>query len=288
MRGLAYGFTMNLTTRNHDLSKGLKGLEMPRGPIGFDVKLSNVFSDEGSATRHPAERKWQPLLWNWGSITDQGTMRYSARNAYDWDYPGTPYIRQGQQPWAVTQTMGDDGVTLHVTVNDWMDDPLQFTKRDRYDKYYGECSSGWMDAGCNAWQVGALSTQLFNIILPTYEGDTSVAEYYGGRDQTLNLSITDANLNAASLTGDRLPAAADNSNQTATNDDRLASTEVVRSPGGFIQRIYYTSCDGDSTGTCQSGMDGLGGQTGFPQTVPRRGQTVHGLRRVELREGRLR
>ena len=257
VRGLAYGFTMNLTIRNHDLSKGLKGLEMPRGPIGFDVKLSNVFSDEGSATRHPAERKWQPLLWNWGSITDQGTMRYSARNAYDWDYPGTPYIRQGQQPWAVTQTMGDDGVTLHVTVNDWMDDPLQFTKRDRYDKYYRECSSGWMDAGCNAWQVGALSTQLFNIILPTYEGDTSVAEYYGGRDQTLNLSITDANLNAASLTGDRLPAAADNSNQTATNDDRLASTEVVRSPGGFIQRIYYTSCDGDSIGACQSGMDGL-------------------------------
>lgn len=258
VRGLAYGFTMNLTIRNHDLSKGLKGLEMPRGPIGFDVKLSNVFSDEGSATRHPAERKWQPLLWNWGPVSaGQGTMRYSARNAYDWDYCGTPYIRQGQQPWAVTQTMGDDGVTLHVTVNDWMDDPLRFTKYDRYDKDYGECSGGWMDAGCNAWQVGALSTQLFSIILPTHEGDTSVAEYYGGRDQTLNLSITDANLNAASLTGDRLPAAADNSNQTATNDDRLASTEVVRSPGDFIQRIYYTSCDGDSTGTCQSGMDGL-------------------------------
>ena len=100
-------------------------------------------------------------------------------------------------------------------------------------------------------------TQLFNIILPTYEGDTSVAKYYGGRDQTLNLAVSDANLNAASPTGDRLPAAADNSNQTATNDDRLASTGVVRSPGGFIQRIYYTSCDGDSTGACQSGMDGL-------------------------------
>ena len=258
VRGLAYGFTMNLTIRNHDLSKGLKGLEMPQGPISFDVKLSNVFNDEGSAERHPAERKWQPLLWNWGSITDQGTMRYSARNAYKWDYHGTPYIRQGQQPWAVTQTMGDDGVTLHVTVNDWMDDPLQFAKRDRNETVFDRgCSGIWMDAGCNAYRVGALSTQLFNIILPTYEGDTSVAKYYGGRDQTLNLAVSDANLNAASPTGDRLPAAADNSNQTATGDDRLASTEVVRSPGRFAQVIYYTSCDGDSTGTCQSGMDGL-------------------------------
>lgn len=259
VRGLAYGFTMNLTTRNHDLSKGLKGLEMPQGPISFDVKLSNVFNDEGSAERHPAERKWQPLLWNWGPASaGQRTMRYSTRNAYDWDYLGTPYIRQSQQPWTIIQTMGTTGVTLHVTVNDWMDDPLQFAKRNWNGPVSDRgCSGIWMDGGCNAWQVGALSTQLFNIILPTYEGDTSVAKYYGGRDQTLNLAVSDANLNAASPTGDRLPAAADNSNQTATNDDRLASTGVVRSPGGFIQRIYYTSCDGDSTGACQSGMDGL-------------------------------
>ena len=259
VRGLAYGLTMNLTTRNHDLSKGLKGLEMPQGPISFDVKLSNVFNDEGSAARHPAERKWQPLLWNWGPVSaGQQTIRYPTRNIYDWDFRGTPLIRQGQQPWAITQTMGDDGVTLHVTVNDWMGDPLQFAKLDRNDKFGDRaCSGVWMDGGCNAWQVGALSTQLFTIIVPTYEGDTSVAKYYGGRDQTLNLAVSDANMNATSLTGDRLPTAADNSNQTTTSDDRLAATEVVRSSGSFIQRILYTSCDGDSTGTCTSGMDGL-------------------------------
>ena len=131
-------------------------------------------------------------------------------------------------------------------VDDWVTDPDLFAKSDK-DRPVPDkgCSGIWMDAGCDAYRVGALSTQLFNVILPTHEGDTSVAEYYGGRDQTLNLAVSDANLNATSPTGDRLPAAADNSNQTATNDDRLASTGVVRSPGGFIQRIYYTSCDGD-------------------------------------------
>lgn len=257
VRGLAYGFTMNLTTRNHDLSKGLKGLEMPRGPISFDVKMSNLYSDEGSTNRHPAEPKWQPLLWNWGPVS--GTKRYpdTIRRIHNWDIANTPLIRQ-QEPWAVTQTNGKDGTTLHVTVNDWVTDPDLFAKRNRNGIVSDKgCSGIWMDAGCDAYRVGALSTQLFNVILPTHEGDTSVAEYYGGKDQTLNLSVSDANLNATSPTGDRLPAAADNSNQTATNDDRLASTEVVRLPGGFAQIIHYTSCDGDSTRICQSGMDGL-------------------------------
>ncbi len=257
VRGLAYGFTMNLTTRNHDLSKGLKGLEMPRGPISFDVKMSNLYSDGGSTNRHPAEPKWQPLLWNWGPVS--GTKRYpdTIRRIYNWDTANTPLIRQ-QEPWAVTQTNGKDGTTLHVTVNDWVTDPDLFAKRNRNGIVSDKgCSGIWMDAGCDAYRVGALSTQLFNVILPTHEGDTSVAEYYGGKDQTLNLSVSDANLNATSPTGDRLPAAADNSNQTATNDDRRASTEVVRLPGGFAQIIHYTSCDGDSTRICQSGMDGL-------------------------------
>lgn len=257
VRGLAYGFTMNLTTRNHDLSKGLKGLEMPRGPISFDVKMSNLYSDGGSTNRHPTEPKWQPLLWNWGPVS--GTKRYpdTIRRIYNWDTANTPLIRQ-QEPWAVTQTNGKDGTTLHVTVNDWVTDPDLFAKRNRNGIVSDKgCSGIWMDAGCDAYRVGALSTQLFNVILPTHEGDTSVAEYYGGKDQTLNLSVSDANLNATSPTGDRLPAAADNSNQTATNDDRRASTEVVRLPGGFAQIIHYTSCDGDSTRICQSGMDGL-------------------------------
>lgn len=257
VRGLAYGFTMNLTTRNHDLSKGLKGLEMPQGPISFDVKMSNLYSDGGSTNRHPAEPKWQPLLWNWGPVS--GTKRYpdTIRRIYNWDTANTPLIRQ-QEPWAVTQTNGKDGTTLHVTVNDWVTDPDLFAKRNRNGIVSDKgCSGIWMDAGCDAYRVGALSTQLFNVILPTHEGDTSVAEYYGGKDQTLNLSVSDANLNATSPTGDRLPAAADNSNQTATNDDRRASTEVVRLPGGFAQIIHYTSCDGDSTRICQSGMDGL-------------------------------
>ena len=38
----------------------------------------------------------------------------------------------------------------------------------------------------------------------------------------------------------------------------------------------------------RQGLDGLGGQTGFPQTVPRRDQTVPILRRIKLREGHLR
>lgn len=81
--GLGLGIALVTEMRWPDRTKGLKGLESPSGRITYKLHLSNQYSDDTkTATKHAMERRWQPLLYDYGHI-DNNWSKYGANVRMD-------------------------------------------------------------------------------------------------------------------------------------------------------------------------------------------------------------
>ena len=75
--GLGSGIALVTEMRWPDRTKGLKGLEAPSGRITYRLRLSNQYSDDTKpGTKHPMERRWQPLLYDYGHIQGENYSKY--------------------------------------------------------------------------------------------------------------------------------------------------------------------------------------------------------------------
>lgn len=92
--GLGSGIALITEMRWPDRTKGLKGLEAPSGRITYRLRLSNQYSDDTkTGTKHPMERRWQPLLYDYGHIDNEDSkygrtfadidLRYQAPGVAD-------------------------------------------------------------------------------------------------------------------------------------------------------------------------------------------------------------
>lgn len=80
--GLGLGVALVTEMRWPDRTKGLKGLEAPSGRITYKIHLSNQYSDDTkTGTKHPMERRWQPLLYDYGHI-DNMDSKYGRTFAW--------------------------------------------------------------------------------------------------------------------------------------------------------------------------------------------------------------
>ena len=103
--GLGSGIALVTEMRWPDRTKGLKGLEAPSGRITYRLRLSNQYSDDTQAgTKHPMERRWQPLLYDYGHIEGDHYSKY-GRTFADIDLlhhvPASPTVRTDMTVWRV-------------------------------------------------------------------------------------------------------------------------------------------------------------------------------------------
>lgn len=231
-----------------DRSKGIKGIEVPRGRISYTLHVKNVFRDEDAGqTKHAGERKWQPLLWD--RLHDGYSSSHArAVDSFDhstWWFPfsttsGTvneQNVLDGDVSYD-EGTTDDDGTTIKVSFDgyDVANYPCRNTRGDA-----GDCSTDYMDSTGTVQQVAPLHVDNFVFILPTTRDGKTAAQYYG-KGQTGIVSAYDRSLTADTESGYSLPASKDNSNQTVTNDDSNTFDYLVLLPGRFDQSLYYTSC----------------------------------------------
>ncbi|WP_207763423.1 Spy0128 family protein [Bifidobacterium margollesii] len=247
VKGLMYGATLNVDLRWTDKAKGMKGLEIPAGPIGLDVDVATLMADEGSQAWHAPDAAWQALLWNHaqpgGNADDLKNMAIAApdRTIYTWDAPGVMRTDKAHaHVWRISQTRATDRTTLHVVIpaGSWIADPDAWATRTT--QTVGQCAAEYMAGDCRTRQVGPLASQYVNLVIPTVNtAGQSAAQAYG-HDQTIRVTATDRNLTGSTATGDRLASAAtDASNQAVTSDDRTQATESIRLDGSYIQRVWY-------------------------------------------------
>lgn len=260
--GLGSGIALVTEMRWPDRTKGLKGLEAPSGRITYRLRLSNQYSDDTKAgTKHPMERRWQPLLYDYGHIDGDNYSKY-GRTFADIDLlhhvPGVADRADGYDSVArgnttVTTTTGGQGTDVTVSFDGY--DTSVFPIHNKFNGTHNKCSTDYMTSDCSTMQVGAIHTDVLQFITPTSRDGRTVAQYYGNVDQTANITMDDMGLTATGVSGDRLATAEDNSNQAATGDDHAGSALTVRTPGTYSTRIRYTDWS-NSTSWNDAGTSG--------------------------------
>lgn len=245
--GLGSGVALVTEMRWPDRTKGLKGLEAPSGRITYRLRLSNQYSDDTkTGTKHPMERRWQPLLYDYGHI-DNMDSKYGRTFAWMGDLhyraPGVAdradgYDRVARGDTTVTTTTGGQGTDVTVSFDGY--DTSVLPIHNKFNGTQNKCSTDYMTSDCSTMQVGAIHTDVLQFITPTSRDGRTVAQYYGNVDQTANITMDDMGLTATGVSGDRLATAEDNSNQAATGDDHAGSALTVRMPGTYSTRIRYT------------------------------------------------
>lgn len=245
--GLGSGIALVTEMRWPDRTKGLKGLEAPSGRITYRLRLSNQYSDDTKAgTKHPMERRWQPLLYDYGHIDNEdskygrtfawmGDLRYQAPGVAD-HADGNDRVARGNT--TITTTTGGQGTDVTVSFDGY--DTSVFPIHNKLNGTHNKCSTDYMTSDCSTMQVGAIHTDVLQFVTPTSRDGRTVAQYYGNVDQTANITMDDMGLTATGVSGDRLATAEDNSNQAATGDDHAGSALTVRMPGTYSTRIRYT------------------------------------------------
>ena len=232
----------------------MKGLEAPSGRITYRLRLSNQYSDDTKAgTKHPMERRWQPLLYDYGHI-DNMDSKYGRTFAWMGDLryqaPGTADRADGYDSVArgdttVTTTTGGQGTDVTVSFDGY--DTSVFPIHNKLNGTHNKCSTDYMSSDCSTMQVGAIHTDVLQFITPTSRDGRTVAQYYGNVDQTANITMDDMGLTATGVSGDRLATAEDNSNQASTGDDHAGSAMTVRMPGTYSTRTRYTCWNNESS-----------------------------------------
>ena len=250
--GLGLGIALVTEMRWPDRTKGLKGLEAPSGRITYRLRLSNQYSDDTKAgTKHPMERRWQPLLYDYGHIDNEdskygrtfawmGDLWYQAPGVAD-HADGNDRVARGNT--TITTTTSGQGTDVTVSFDGY--DTSVFPIHNKLNGTHNKCSTDYMTSDCSTMQVGAIHTDVLQFITPTSRDGRTVAQYYGNVDQTANITMDDMGLTATGVSGDRLATAEDNSNQAATGDDHAGSALTVRMQGTYSTRIRYTHWSND-------------------------------------------
>lgn len=245
--GLGSGIALVTEMRWPDRTKGLKGLEAPSGRITYRLRLSNQYSDDTkTGTKHPMERRWQPLLYDYGHIDNEdskygrtfawmGDLQYRAPGVAD-HADGNDRVARGNT--TITTTTGGQGTDVTVSFDGY--DTSVFPIHNKLNGTHNKCSTDYMTSDCSTMQVGAIHTDVLQFVTPTSRDGRTVAQYYGNVDQTANITMDDMGLTATGVSGDRLATAEDNSNQASTGDDHAGSAVTVRMPGTYSTRIRYT------------------------------------------------
>lgn len=252
--GLGLGVALVTEMRWPDRTKGLKGLEAPSGRITYKIHLSNQYSDDTkTGTKHAMERRWQPLLYDYGHIDNMdskygrtfawmGDLRYQAPGVAD---RADGYDKVARGDTTVTTTTGGQGTDVTVSFDGY--DTSVFPIHNKLNGTHNKCSTDYMTSDCSTMQVGAIHTDVLQFVTPTSRDGRTVAQYYGNVDQTANITMDDMGLTATGVSGDRLATAEDNSNQASTGDDHAGSAMTVRMPGTYSTRIRYTCWSNESS-----------------------------------------
>ncbi|WP_250237815.1 Spy0128 family protein [Bifidobacterium longum] len=251
--GLGLGIALVTEMRWPDRTKGLKGLEAPSGRITYKLHLSNQYSDDTkTGTKHPMERRWQPLFYDYGhtgnvpgygrTFTSMGDLHYQA--PYPADHAdGYEHVARGDTTY--TTTTGERGTDVTVSFDGY--DTSVFPRGSASGDQSVKCTAYHMSSDCSTMQVGAIHTDVLQFVTPTSRDGRTVAQYYGNVDQTANITMDDMGLTATGVSGNRLDTAEDNRNQAVTDDDHAGNAVTVRNPGTYSTRTRYTYWSNDTS-----------------------------------------
>ena len=226
--GRMYGYGFIVQLYNDNESKGLKGVEYPKGEISFDIDLKLERSEFGSDKLEDITNMCTPILWNY---------RENKKDVADLsgNIPGRQMYYQGQfnicdtgLPLGIIDSNRDTSVydsgnismqqeeeTIKVIVNNYNFDG-KFPIYSIHDSEYSTVT--YTD------NIGCFSVGYMQIFVP--DNDASTIE-----DRNYYLTISNSDMKVTSNTGETI------TNQMNTSDDSIKIQHVIYKPGGYWQEI---------------------------------------------------
>lgn len=272
--GRIYTIGITLQLYNDSQDKGMRGVELPQGPITFDIKLSSEFRPNYSTatttiagTPTDVTKDYTPLVWSfdeqsraWNWDRDTSMTSYSLAfgsktplNRPDGRSDARDYSCYDGGKWSAVQ----NGDTVTFTVTDYEFDGIfpcvgvdeALSNATFYNKETGLRNIGCFSAA-ELYIVQPFQSKTGVNVLDDFSTGGAHAQNYGNGsclDGTFNLVVKDVNLTATSISGQELSTAPNgNTNQGGSNpaakqDDSLTYTVAMKRPGGYEQRHLYSA-----------------------------------------------
>ena len=237
-RMYGYGFTVQLYNNEYSeeenpYSKGLKGIEYPKGEISFDINLKLERSEFGSNELKDITEEATPILWNYrvnnwdtndlsGSIKDRD-MYYSSKNYSIYDN-GLPLGILDDERYYSTYNSGDikieqDGSILHVTINNYeIDGEFPMYNCAWNGTIFEDRKRIYTD------NIGTFSVGYMQIFVPDAEASTI-------EDRNYYLTVSDNNMKVQKNTQLEILE------QMNQEDDTIKTSHVIYKQGIYGQTI---------------------------------------------------
>ena len=278
-----YGIILQI--RGVDEDHGLRGCELPDGnDITFDLDVSSVYTNDSANSYNTENIGCAPLIWsfdaNLPNTYDRGqqdgriiagthqTMALNAPiNALNSGAGGAYNSCKKGGNWQ--GSLSSDGKTLSITVSGYEIDLNQIpyastsNTENEFTFYNPDTISGYWDIAEASFSSGELW-----IVQPFYDNSgQEIAGEYGNGSFTLTLESKKLRMSGK---GTALTEKNDNSNQTATNDDKCALGVALSIEGSIsyniaLRKLRPSTWDDALTEGCwRDGKDWVaaGGQMG--------------------------
>ena len=228
-RMYGYGFTVQLY--NDNVSKGLKGLEYPKGEISFDIDLKLERSDFNNPNEfEDITNECTPILWNYalnyywphGLIEGRDMYGFNFYHKFDSDLP----LGIRTEDDYSTYNSGNINILqennkLKVTINNYAFNG----KFPHYNSGSSTTDSGRKKVYTN--NIGTFSIGYMQIFVPDNESSTM-------EDRNYYLTVSDGNVNVTSISEDEVIS------QMNTSDDNLRIQHVLYKPGSYNEQIFIS------------------------------------------------
>ena len=232
MYGRLQGYAISLSLNNDTAEKGLKGIEIPKGTITFDLRMSETRNGEDVSY----ESEYQPFFWNY-HMNINSTTGVLNRVMAPLGQPIAAYTSwQNNMPWnsgsnrswscynggrmTIEQDASDENL-LHVTLDGYAFDieNLRFPDRDSSDT-----------AKTIADNIGYFSIGYIQTIC-RFPTDVSMIE-------NIIIGLSASNLKATSLSGDEVT-------EDVVLSNNVRNATVTTYPrGSHSKRNFFSSSSG--------------------------------------------
>lgn len=229
--GRIYGYGIVLQLYNQDELKGIKGLELPKGDINFDIDLKLERPNE-SGVLEDITSTVTPILWNY-KINKANKYGNIENRDMNFNSTSVKYAR-GAAPLGVATSnreesiynsgeinMVQNGGKISTTINGYEFDGI-FPKYDY--EYDGSLHTNikYKD------NVGCFSAGYFQVFVPLND-ETTI------ENRKCKLTVSDSNMSINSLSNENITT------QMKNDDDQSVIQHDITKKGTYSQLLYLTN-----------------------------------------------
>ena len=225
--GRMYGYTFAIQLYNDNESKGLKGMEYPKGDLSFDIDLKLERSIFGSDELEDITAECTPILWQYnvndwdnvnGNIEGRKFFKESTYFKYDNDLPLGEFVNQDYSTYnSGNINISQDDSKLKVTINGYEFNGI-------FPHYPSLYSSAINRSKIYTDNIGTFGVGYMQIFVPNNKASTI-------EDRNYYLTVSDNNMNVTTSSDEKITT------QMKTADDNLKIQHVLYNPGSYSQSL---------------------------------------------------